>query len=395
MASNFFAIGLMSGTSMDSVDAALIETDGKDFVRFIDSFEISYDESFKKSLKEVEAIISSQEGVFKKDQQLKNEPKTIDDILLESTNYHLMAIEGLLKRQKVMTESFIIGYHGQTFYHQPLKKVSVILGYPKILSDYFKQPVVFNFRENDILNGGRGAPLAPIYHYTLAKMDNFIPSVIANCGGISNITFISSCNMLDVVAFDVGPGNTLLDRFITIKTEGRYSFDENGYFSSKGIVDKSVMDILWKKSLKDEAFYLNAPPKSLDVNDFILPDEVLKLSVYDGAKTLAAFTADVLARSVLLLKPYPKIFIGGGGGFFNPTIMNELKIRLIDRIPVFTADEVKWRTKSLEAELFAYLAVRSSLKLPLSFPNTTGVPYPLGGGDLYSSRIEMDRNTVC
>ncbi len=309
MASNFFAIGLMSGTSMDSVDAALIETDGKDFVRFIDSFEISYDESFKKSLKEVEAIISSQEGVFKKDQQLKNEPKTIDDILLESTNYHLMAIEGLLKRQKVMTESFIIGYHGQTFYHQPLKKVSVILGYPKILSDYFKQPVVFNFRENDILNGGRGAPLAPIYHYTLAKMDNFIPSVIANCGGISNITFISSCNMLDVVAFDVGPGNTLLDRFIIIKTEGRYSFDENGYFSSKGIVDKSVMDILWKKSLKDEAFYLNAPPKSLDVNDFILPDEVLKLSVYDGAKTLAAFTADVLARSVLLLKPYPKIFI--------------------------------------------------------------------------------------
>ncbi|CAO5678666.1 MAG: Anhydro-N-acetylmuramic acid kinase [Holosporales bacterium] len=384
----FFSIGLMSGTSMDSVDAALIETDGNNIIRFIDATEIEYPVFFKKCLKEAESFIASHKGIFRFDDRLKESNKSISTIIEESTFYHLKAIDALLKKQKHKLENFIIGYHGQTFYHQPLKNVSIILGNPQTLVNYFKQCVIFNFRENDILNGGYGAPLAPLYHFTLAKQDGFIPCAVINCGGISNITVIPSQNMENVTACDIGPGNTLLDRFILIKTNGKEYYDKDGCYSTKGKLNQEILTILFQQCLTTWHSHKEKSPKSLDVNDFVLPNEILNLSIEDGAKTLATFTALLIASNILNLKKDIKMCIGAGGGVLNPTIFKKLKEEIEPKgILLKSADDVFWRTKSLEAELFAYLAVRSYLKLPISFPNTTGVKKPLSGGDIYMPKF--------
>jgi anhydro-N-acetylmuramic acid kinase len=379
----YYSIGLMSGTSMDGVDVALIRTDGEDIVEFLSATSVDYEPSFILKLKEVENIIASHHGVFDEKDMLLSFDCTIKDVINESADYHILAINNLLKKSKILPQTFLIGYHGQTFYHNAETKKSVILGNPERISNHFNQRIIFNFRENDLKNGGKGAPLAPLYHYILCKRDHLIPTAVVNCGGISNVTFIPSDQMEDVIAFDVGPGNTLLDRFIRFKTHNQYQMDKDGMFSKNETYDPKYLDLLMHHSVKNPYFYEKKPPKALDVNDFVLPEDVLKLPVGEGAKLLCDFTALMISKSRELINIEPSLWIVAGGGFSNPTIFESLKAFLPKNQTIKLADEVGWRSKSLEAELFAYLAVRSYLKKAISFPHTTGVTEPLSGGDCY------------
>ncbi|CAO5675417.1 MAG: Anhydro-N-acetylmuramic acid kinase [Holosporales bacterium] len=361
-----YAIGLMSGTSMDGVDAALIQTDGLNRTTFIDSASIAYPLDFHHLLKKTEQTIRALQGQY--DHTLRIDGIPLTEIIDTSTQYHIEAAKMLNRTAD------IIGYHGQTFYHNPRQKTSIILGSPETMAKTLQTPVVFHFRKNDIEHGGVGAPFAPIYHYALAH--THAPCAFINCGGIANVTLIQTQNLDDLSAFDCGPGNGLLDRFIKIKTNNRVMMDEDGQFSLHGAVNQHVLDALWQDSCP--GFYVAPCPKALDIQDLILPKACLALSLEDGCATLATFTAHVIATHVKTAKT---IFVAGGG-FYNPTILTALQAACQNQT-IKTADEMNWHLKSLEAQLFAYLAVRHLKNLPLSYPKTTGVPHPLTGGERF------------
>jgi len=247
--------------------------------------------------------------------------------------------------------------------------------------------VVCDFRSNDVKHGGQGAPFAPLYHKALAAQAGLAPMVIANCGGISNITIIGAADK-DLYAYDCGPGNTLIDRFVQQKI-GK-AMDQDGIYGSRGKVNDRVLKALREKAvkLKDDSNYLDLqPPKSLDVNDLKLIPELNALNLQDGCATLEAFTAACIVKSLDSLKfPIPKLWVLAGGGWQNPVITNELEQRLKHKlgsdVRLQHAVEVGWNGKAMEAQIFAYLAVRSIRKLPLSLPGTTGVRKPLTGGKL-------------
>lgn len=360
------AIGLMSGTSMDGVDAALIQTDGLNRTTFIDSACITYPLDFHRLLKITEGTIHALQGQY--DDTLRIDGVPLSEIIDTSTEYHMRAVQLMNKKAD------IIGYHGQTFYHNPREKISIILGNPEAMAKTLQTPVVFHFRKNDIEHGGVGAPFAPIYHYALAH--THAPCAFINCGGIANVTLILTKNLNDLSAFDCGPGNALLDRFVKIKTNNQSVMDENGQYSKKGIINTDILKILWQNSCP--GFYDATPPKALDIHDLILPDALLSLSLEDGCVTLATFTAHVMAKHVTHAQT---IFVAGGG-FYNPTILSALQAACPNQI-IKTADAMNWHLKSLEAQLFAYLAVRHLKNLPLSYPKTTGVPHPLTGGERF------------
>lgn len=360
------SIGLMSGTSMDGVDAALIETDGENNTRFIDAAHITYPLDFHHLLKKTEHYIRSVHGVYDLSHTIDGVP--LHDIIGESTQFHIKAV------QLLQTQSDIIGYHGQTFYHKPQDKISVILGDPLKMAKTLNTPVVFHFRKNDIEHGGVGAPFAPIYHHALAH--SYTPCAFINCGGIANITLMPSPDIHDLSAFDCGPGNCLIDRFVKIKTNHQMMMDENGQFSMHGSVNQHVLETLWQDSC--HGFYDAPPPKALDVHDITLPDACLSLSIQDGCATLTAFTAHVMAKHLQDIKT---IFVAGGG-FYNPSILKALQ-NACPHSNIQTADDMSWHLKSLEAQLFAYLAVRHLKKLPFSYPKTTKAPHPLTGGELF------------
>lgn len=385
----YLAIGLMSGTSMDGVDAALIQTDGKNCCDFIDDVSISYNHSFQKLLKKTESIIRDQDGAFDFKQNIEDHI-TLQDVIDQSTSFHYDAIQKILHKNTFLNkENYIIGYHGQTFFHQPEKKKSVILGNPLKLAQDLKKNVIFNFRQNDILHDGKGAPLAPIYHHFLAKKSNQMPTVFLNCGGISNATFIEDNDENSIIAFDIGPGNVFLDQFVKLKTQYIHTMDKDGLFGKKGKCDFNAITLLDKYSCLKENFYNQPPPKALDISDFYLPSEIWNLSLEDGCKTLAYFTAKKIIDSLKFVNFFPKTWFIAGGGFYNPNILEGfyyyLKQTNAHSFQINHTDILGYPSKSLEAQLFGYLAIRSYSSLPLSFPKTTGVKAPLTGGVLYSS----------
>lgn len=366
------ALGLMSGTSMDGIDAALIITDGKNHIDFIEAHSLKYESSFQLLLKATEDYIHSKQGVFKGTDLIPGFNSTVQDVVDQSTAYHIKIVENFSQNID------IIGYHGQTFYHNPELKRSVILGNPKQIVDHFGIPVIFDFRSNDMNQGGKGAPLAPIYHKALLKQ----PTAVVNCGGISNITLIGVNDTLG--AFDIGPGNALVDRLVRLKTKGEMMFDQDALFGRHGKIHEDIKQLLWKKSCpKDENFYEYPPPKALDTHDLILIPEIIELSIEDACATLEDFTAYVIYQSTRFMTKIPDLWVLAGGGWNNPLILERLKFYL-QAVDVKTADEIGLRSESMEAELFAYLAVRSLQKMPISFPDTTGAPAPLTGGVLFS-----------
>ena len=404
-------IGLMSGTSKDEIDIALIETDGQLIVKDIYSSSFSYTDEDKLLLNAVEYIVNQTNGDIKKaDQDFlnlfkefaketnlsksnleeyikdKGDDFSVSGIESLSTALHIEAVEKILKEANLSaSEIDLIGYHGQTIFHKPSIKQTVQLGLGQTLAKSTGIRTVFDFRSADVEAGGQGAPFAPLYHQALAKRDSLTPCVILNIGGISNITVIDSSDKL--CAFDTGPGNCLIDAYT--RKHFNEACDYDAKFGSQGKVDEDLLIKIADKCINFDSNYLNKPPpKSLDVRDCIIPPEIEELNSFDACATLEALTAYLIVESleVLELDKVPKVWIFSGGGRKNPVIKRELEMRLKTKlgesVELKNADSIAWNGDALEAQIFAYLAVRSIKGLPLSLPETTGVPEPTTGGKI-------------
>ena len=419
------SIGLMSGTSMDGIDAALIETDGEFDIREIADASLDYDSEFQVLLRAAEMAVRQTLGDLEKakpvfESALENyllnalgippaevsdeiirlthyfhghagTPITLAQVIGRSTELHAELVHTLLKKSgKNAADITVIGYHGQTLFHRPAI-VSLQVGDGKLLAAKCGITVINNFRNKDISAGGQGAPFAPLYHQALAVRDNLIPAAVVNCGGIANITLIMGKQHTDVSGFDTGPGNALIDRYVKRKTNGKEQMDRNGEWGREGQASTAVIEILYDQAIviNQQNYFDLQPPKSLDSGDLHLVAELDELSLQDACATLEAFTADTIVRSIehLPAANIPLYWILAGGGWNNPVIRSELQARLQAKfgatIKIVTAAAAGWTNKALEAQIFAYLAVRSLKNLPISLPSTTRVPAPLSGGEIH------------
>ena len=357
------AIGLMSGTSMDGVDIALLETDGERIMAFGPSGGRDYTGEERAFLREaVEAAVqisdrTDRTGILARAEQL-------------ITEIHADAVEDFLFQHGLPREDVrVIGFHGQTVLHRPEAGLTVQLGDGQLLADLTGMDVVYDFRADDMAEGGEGAPLVPVYHGALAEFSTLPrPAVVVNIGGVANVTFIGEDGAL--LAFDTGPGNALLDDWMMLRLgEAR---DENGQLAARGQTDARKLE-----AMLAHPFFLRKPPKSLDRNAFPL-SVIEELSPEDGAATLTAFTAASLICGAAHFPAAPKIFVLCGGGTRNASLVGTLRKLLPGRIEL--ADDLGWDAGAVEAQAFAFMAVRSLRGLPISFPGTTGVPQPMTGG---------------
>ncbi len=356
------AIGLMSGTSLDGIDAALIMTDGEASANFGNAITVPYPPAFRARLRAL----------------LGRRPLLADaDVIAELTNRHADAVEALLRQAgRDPAEIDVIGFHGQTVLHRPEFGETIQIGDGERLARRTGIAVIENFRAADVAAGGQGAPFAPLYHTALARVLDG-PVAVVNIGGVANVSWIGAADAdghAPVLAFDTGPGNALIDDWLTTTTGA--AMDQDGRHAAHGQVDTALLD-----ALLADPFFALPPPKSLDRDAFAasLPG-LAGLSVEDGAATLSAFTARSIAAARAFFPESPRRWLICGGGRRNPVLL----ARLAEAVaaPVDPVEAVGWRGDSLEAEAFAYLAVRSLRGLPLSLPTTTGVGAPLTGGVL-------------
>jgi anhydro-N-acetylmuramic acid kinase len=369
------AIGLMSGTSLDGVDVALIETDGqtvhvvKSHNTFLEPLGPTgyrgYSEEEKALLraatKDAEAIL-----------QPGDRPGRLPEAEAFVTGAHAEAVERFLAENGLVPSDVdVIGFHGQTVIHRPDHRLSVQIGDGQALANRLGIPVVSDLRRADVEAGGQGAPLVPVFHKALAEASGFAgPVGILNIGGVANATLIDSKG--GVIAFDTGPGNALIDEWMQ-EREGK-NLDDGGRTAARGRPDEPLL--AW---LLTHPFFVRKPPKSLDRNWFS-HKLAGQLSTEDGAATLTAFTARAVARALDHAPEIPTRWIVAGGGARNGELVRLLNYHL--RTEITTADAIGWSSAYLEAQAFAYLAVRSLKGLPITFPSTTGVREPIGGGSL-------------
>jgi anhydro-N-acetylmuramic acid kinase len=360
----------MSGTSLDGVDVALIETDGERIGDFGPALCRPYRDEERAVLLQA---LAEAKGL--------NDRTARPGILAAAeelvTRIHAEAAEEFLANNDIARESVdVVGFHGQTVLHRPADRLTVQIGDSAALARRLRLEVVHDFRAADVAAGGQGAPLVPVYHRALAEtlaQEKQIakPIAVLNIGGVANVTFIDDHD--DPVACDTGPGNALIDDFMRARTG--HAFDNAGETAARGKVD----DAFVTRVLADP-FFDRPPPKSLDRNAFAFAALGLpQFSDPDGAATLAALTARAVARVVPHLPRPPKSWIVAGGGARNRTVFVMLE-RWLAPATVKTADAVGWSADALEAQAFAYLAVRRLEGLPITFPTTTGAPQPLVGG---------------
>ena len=347
------AVGLMSGTSMDGIDAAILLSDGRGQTRQGPALSVPYERALKARLR---AVLGGQGEVTMVAEALTRAHADVVLKLLDENNITIDEID-------------IIGFHGHTILHQPEVRKTWQIGDGALLAALTGIDVVDDFRTADVALGGQGAPLAPLYHGALAVA---LPKPLAvlNTGGVANVTWIGRDDQ--ILAFDTGPGNALIDDWV--RRCGKGDMDRDGLLACAGQVDQGALAVL----LANGYFDLT-PPKSLDRDDFAVP-EVPGWSVETGAATLTAFTAQAVALAARHLPEAPGQWLVCGGGRQNPALMSALAAAL--KVPVMPVETVGWRGDFLEAEAFAYLAIRHMDGLPLSLPGTTGVPYPLPGGRL-------------
>lgn len=360
------ALGLMSGTSLDGIDAAIIETDGEGVVRAGPSLSLPY--------KPEERLLLSLALEAAKDWEPDRPmPEEVAEAERHLTLANALAVRQLLSEAELKPSDIsVIGFHGQTVLHQPSRRRTVQIGLGDVLARLTGIDVVNDFRSADVAAGGQGAPLVPLYHRALIRSAGVVePVAIINIGGVGNITFVGMED--ELLAFDTGPGNALIDDWALAHTGE--PLDRDGTLAASGDVDMEVLE-----RLMDHAFFDAPPPKSLDRFSFS-PDAVAHLSPPDGAATLTAFTVEAIARGLAHVPGVPSRFIVCGGGRHNRVLMSMLRRRL--QGGVLPAEDLGWRGDDVEAEAFAYLAVRSLRGLPLSLPATTGVPRPMPGGCLH------------
>lgn len=346
-------IGLMSGTSLDGIDVALIRTDGEKMIEREAFISLAYEDTLRRRIR-----------------QCLNKP--VDDftreVEMELTQAHADAIVALLVERGLSPQEVdLIGFHGQTISHAPDKGETCQIGDGHLLAQLTGIPVVNDFRTADVKSGGQGAPLVPAYHLALAgKLEK--PVAFLNIGGVANVTFIGSHD--ELVAFDTGPGNALIDDWMLAKAGKKY--DEDGVIAALGKVDATAVS-----EFLNYPFFALPAPKSLDRNYFSA-STLGNMSLEDGAATITEFTVASIAASLHHLPETPKTWIVTGGGRLNKTIMQSLADRL--GAEVISIDELGLNGDAIEAEAFAYLAVRSTRGMPISFPETTGVKQPMTGG---------------
>ncbi len=352
------AIGIMSGTSLDGIDVSYVSSDGKSRFTHNCSSLFKFRDSTRKSLYN---LVNN----FTKN---KNSISNISDCENLVSEDYVNAIRKFIKSKNIKKVD-LIALHGQTIYHSSKNKSSIQLCNSSYIAEKTNSIIVTDFRQKDLLNGGEGAPLVPIFHKLLMnKLKLKKPCSFINIGGISNISILDTRGKL--TAYDIGPGMCLLDQFVYFKKKQMY--DNDGVYSSRGKINKKIL-----KQLQNDKFLKKNPPKSLDRKYFSF-NSVLKINFYDACATLSAFTAYTIIND--LKKIDSQIIILSGGGTKNKFILNLIKENFGNR--VILIDEIYGDAKFIESQAFAYLGIRRVKNLPLSFPGTTGVKNPITGGKL-------------
>jgi len=367
----YSSLGLMSGTSMDGIDASIIKSNGEDMYETVFDQYFQYDEEIYRELIDIRDKINSSKN-------LKENSIVINTLERKITLFHAKICKQII--EECTLDLDLVGFHGQTIFHSPNEKISRQLGDGDLLSSLLEKKVIYNFRKNDIVHGGQGAPLAPIFHQLLVKQNEIkLPVCILNIGGIANITIISSEDPNNLKSYDIGPGNCLLDEWVRKHSKERY--DKNGVLAESGQTSEIVLNQVIDRfdSIKKNNNL------SFDVKDFDL-NFVRGLSLEDGLSTLKDFTASIIHESIIneniLFKDKNLDILICGGGRKNLSLINAIKKKLPKDINLNLIDDYKIDGDFVESQAFAYLAIRSYLKKPISFPKTTNIKKPCVGGVL-------------
>ena len=367
----YTSLGLMSGTSMDGIDASIIRSDGEN------EYESTFDEFFEYD-----------QALYKDLVNLRNKINSANDIIVNSelvseierkiTLYHAEICNKIINKSD--HEVDLVGFHGQTIFHDASQKISKQLGDGSLLSSLLKKDVIYNFRANDIANGGQGAPLAPIFHNLIINKNKIeLPVFILNIGGIANITIITSNKNDDLISYDIGPGNCLLDEWVRKHTSYRY--DLNGKTASIGKIDEIILN----QATENFENINKNKNLSFDIKDFDL-SFVRGLSYEDGLSTLTKFTSEIICDSIIKNTKKDKTnkinLLVCGGGRKNLTLIENIRNKLPNNINLDLIDNYDINGDFIESQAFAYLAIRSLLKKEISFVKTTNVKKSCTGGIL-------------
>jgi len=367
----YTSLGLMSGTSMDGIDASIIRSDGEN------EYESTFDEFFEYD-----------QALYKDLVNLRNKINSANDIIVNSelvseierkiTLYHVEICNKIINKSDYEVD--LIGFHGQTIFHDASQKISKQLGDGSLLSNLLKKDVIYNFRANDIANGGQGAPLAPIFHNLIINKNKIeLPVFILNIGGIANITIITSNKNDDLISYDIGPGNCLLDEWVRKHTSYRY--DLNGKTASIGKIDEIILN----QATENFENINKNKNLSFDIKDFDL-SFVRGLSYEDGLSTLTKFTSEIICDSIIKNIKKDKTnkinLLVCGGGRKNLTLIENIRNKLPNNINLDLIDNYNINGDFIESQAFAYLAIRSLLKKEISFVKTTNVKKSCTGGIL-------------
>ncbi len=371
----FSAIGLMSGTSMDGVDLSLIKSDGLKEISFIFDEYFEYDQELYKQIVTTRDIVMNTRDLVRYSKELELLGRNI-------TLFHYKIIKKTMS--KFNHEVDLIGFHGQTIYHNPELKITRQLGDGHLLSQLLRKNVVYDFRQADIANNGQGSPLTPIFHYLLAnkiieKYKLELPISILNIGGISNVTQITGLSNAiedNLSALDIGPGNCLIDEWI--RHNSKLKYDKGGKIAQSGKIDRLILN------QAIENFEIKNYSKSLDIKDFDI-SFARGLSLEDGCSTITYFTAQLISDAIKYLnkKNFSKKYLLCGGGRKNDFLIQCITQNLKDeKLNIDKIEKYDFNGDYIESQAFGYLAIRSFLNLPISFKKTTGCNSPTVGGKI-------------
>ena len=371
----YTALGIMSGTSLDGIDFSIIQTDGEDHLSLTNNNYLEFSNNLKQKIRSIKSKITSTNECKKA--IISDEYKELSN---EITMFHQ---EGMIQTVGYSggRPIDVIGFHGITLWHKPADRYTHQIGDAKLLKKSIAKyknlknsEIIFNFRENDILNGGQGAPLTPLYHQLiLNKIKLNPPLALINIGGISNISYMKGYDK--IIGFDAGPGNYLINKWIKLKAN--LEFDKDGIIAKSGKVNKDLL-----KKLLCDSYYKKKPPKSLDVKDFDF-QRINQLSLQDGLATLSMLTVESIIMAINSFEKYPNKILVSGGGRKNKFIFNSIKKNI--KSSMLLIDEFNFDGDFIESQAFAYLAIRSYLKKYITYPNITGVKKPSLGGTIFKS----------
>ena len=368
----YTALGLMSGTSMDGVDVSIIKSDGvSEFINILDEY-WEFDNNLHKRLIDLRNLLI-------KKTDLKKFSDEIDDLERKLTIFHSKIVNEVCSKHNSNID--LIGFHGQTIFHSPKDKITKQLGDGKLLSQLTKKVVVYDFRNKDLLNGGQGAPLTPIFHNLLSNniyaKNNDKFSNILNIGGISNLTMTvknDDSYKKNIEAFDIGPGNCLIDEWIRKNSKKR--FDVDGLIAKSGKINKLILN------QAIENFDFASYDESLDIKDFDI-SFAKGLSLEDGCATITNYTAYLIANGIKFSNKKNEFnsqrYLVCGGGRKNKFLMESIS-QYSDHLIIEPIDLYSYDGDFIESQAFAYLAIRSYLELPITFPLTTRCKEPTVGG---------------